>query len=110
FSREEVMLLGSFASHAAVAIDNARLLAETRAALAELNTANRLIREHSDSVERAAEAHDRLAELVLRGGDVADLAAAVADLLGSAVCVLDVEGRCLAATGDTGPPDKLVEA
>jgi GAF domain-containing protein len=110
FSREEVMLLGSFASHAAVAIDNARLLAETRAALAELNTANRFIREHSDSVERAAEAHDRMAELVLRGGDVVDLAAAVADLLAGAVCVLDVEGRCLAAAGDAGQPELLVEA
>jgi GAF domain-containing protein len=99
FSRDEVILLGSLGSHAAVAIDNARLLAETRAALAELSTANRFIREHSDAVERAAEAHDRMAELVLRGGDVVDLARTVAELLGGGVAVLDVDGRSLASVG-----------
>ena len=101
FSREEVTLLGSLAAHAAVAIDNARLLAETRAALAELSSANRLIREHSASVERAAEAHDRMAELVLRGGDVADLATSVVELLPGALWVLDGDGRALVTVGAT---------
>ena len=110
FSREEVTLLSSLAAHAAVAIDNARLLAETRAALAELSTANRLIRQHSASVERAAEAHDRMAELVLRGGDVADLAASVAELLHGALCVLDVDGRRIASVGDVGPADAVTDA
>jgi len=110
FSRDEVILLGSLGSHAAVAIDNARLLAETRAALAELSTANRLIREHSDAVERAAEAHDRMAELVLRGGDVVDLASTVAELLGGGVAVLDVDGRPLASVGDFGPAPARGEA
>ncbi|MEU4754624.1 GAF domain-containing protein, partial [Micromonospora tulbaghiae] len=58
FAREEVSLLVSLAAHAAVAIDTARLLAETRAALAELSAANSTIRAHSSSVERAAAAHD----------------------------------------------------
>jgi hypothetical protein len=110
FNREEVTLLSSLAAHAAVAIDNARLLAETRSALDELSAANRLIRDHSAAVERAAEAHDRMADLVLRGGDVADLAASVADLLTGALCVLDTDGRCLAAVGDAGPATALAEA
>ena len=75
FAREEVALLGSLAAHAAVAIDTARLLDETRAALAELSAANATIRAHSASVERAAAAHDRMTALVLRGGGVEDVAA-----------------------------------
>ncbi|MFE5297058.1 helix-turn-helix domain-containing protein [Streptomyces sp. NPDC056632] len=85
FEREQVALLGSFAAHAAVAIDTANLLAETRSALAELERANDIIREHSGVIERASEVHDRLTELVLRGGGVHDVAAAVSEVLGGAV-------------------------
>ncbi|MFJ5707325.1 helix-turn-helix domain-containing protein [Streptomyces sp. NPDC093105] len=85
FGREQVALLGSFAAHAAVAIDTANLLAETRSALAELERANDIIREHSAVIERASEVHDRLSELVLRGGGVQDVADAVSEVLGGAV-------------------------
>ncbi len=108
FAREEVSLLVSLAAHAAVAIDTARLLAETRDALEELSAANALIRRQSSSVERAAAAHDRMTRLVLRGGGVADVAAAVTDVLGGALLVLDADGRQLAAVGDMRPPDPAV--
>ncbi|MFJ8584267.1 helix-turn-helix domain-containing protein [Streptomyces sp. NPDC093595] len=85
FEREQVALLGSFAAHAAVAIDTANLLAETRSALAELERANGIIRAHSGVIERASEVHDRLTELVLRGGGVHDVAAALSEVLGGAV-------------------------
>ncbi|KKZ74538.1 helix-turn-helix domain-containing protein [Streptomyces showdoensis] len=85
FEREQVALLGSFAAHAAVAIDTANLLAETRSALAELERANDIIREHNGVIERASEVHDRLTELVLRGGGVHDVAAAVSEVLGGTV-------------------------
>ncbi|MFE3071319.1 helix-turn-helix domain-containing protein [Streptomyces sp. NPDC059247] len=85
FGREQVALLGSFAAHAAVAIDTANLLAETRSALAELERANDIIREHSAVIERASEVHDRLSELVLHGGGVQDVAEAVSEVLGGTV-------------------------
>ncbi|MEU2655914.1 cytochrome P450 [Streptomyces sp. NPDC007325] len=85
FEREQVALLGSFAAHAAVAIDTANLLAETRSALAELERANDIIRAHSAGIERAAEVHDRLSELVLRGGGVHDVTEAVSEVLGGTV-------------------------
>ncbi|HEV7627079.1 MAG TPA: GAF domain-containing protein, partial [Streptomyces sp.] len=78
FEREQIALLGSFAAYAAVAIDNARLLAETRDALGELETAN-------ETIERASDIHDRLTELVLRGGNVVDVCAAVAEVLAGRV-------------------------
>jgi GAF domain-containing protein len=105
FAREEVSLLVSLAAHAAVAIDTARLLGETRAALDELSAANAVIRAHSDSVERAAAAHDRMTALVLRGAGVEDVAAVVTGVLGGALLVLDNEGRQLATVGALNEPD-----
>ncbi|MFC4607622.1 helix-turn-helix domain-containing protein [Streptomyces maoxianensis] len=99
FEREQVALLGSFAAHAAVAIDTANLLAETRSALAELERANEIIRDHSGVIERASEVHDRLTEVVLRGGGVHDVAAALSEVLDGAVEFTDDD---LDATGADG--------
>ncbi|WP_084195329.1 helix-turn-helix domain-containing protein [Streptosporangium amethystogenes] len=96
FTQDEVVLLGSLAAHAAVAIDNARLLQETRNALEELSEASRQVNAHSQAVERAALAHDRMAGLVLRGGGVEDVAAVVTEVLGGSLTVLDDAGRPIA--------------
>ncbi|MFF8730495.1 helix-turn-helix domain-containing protein [Streptomyces sp. NPDC015171] len=85
FEREQIALLGSFAALAAAAIDTANLLTETRSALAGLERANEIIRDRSGVIERASEVHDRLAELVLRGGGVHDVAAAVSQVLDGTV-------------------------
>lgn len=85
FEREQIALLGSFAALAAAAIDTANLLAETRSALADLERANEIIRDRSGVIERASDVHDRLAELVLRGGGVHDVAAAVSHVLDGTV-------------------------
>ncbi|XVU28859.1 helix-turn-helix domain-containing protein [Actinoplanes sp. CA-054009] len=106
FAREEVALLVSLAAHAAVAIDAARLLTETRTALAYLSTAN-------EAVERAAAAHDRLTTLVLRGGGVEDVAHDLVDVLDGTLLVFDATGRRLAAAPPslTSPdPDLIAEA
>ncbi|MGZ3147344.1 helix-turn-helix domain-containing protein [Lentzea chajnantorensis] len=75
FPPEEVSLLQSLADHAAIAIDTASLF-ET-------------IQANNAAMKRAEEAHDRLTDLVLRGGSAADVAAAVGELLGGAVEVLE---------------------
>ncbi|MEV7183459.1 helix-turn-helix domain-containing protein [Kitasatospora sp. NPDC093102] len=108
FSPDEVALLCSLAAHAAIALDTAKSLADTRAALAELNAANELVRAHSAAVQRAEQAHDRLTDLVLRGAEVPDVAAAVAALLGGEIAVLDAEGEPLA--GRSTPAAELAEA
>ncbi|MFI1582680.1 helix-turn-helix domain-containing protein [Embleya sp. NPDC020630] len=98
FGGDEVALMSSLATHAAIAIDTARAMADTRAALAELAEANTVIRAHANAVQRAEEAHDKLTDLVLRGGDLPDVAAAVAELLGGEVAIHDTAGLDLTGT------------
>ncbi|WP_406113898.1 helix-turn-helix domain-containing protein [Kitasatospora purpeofusca] len=110
FSPDEVALLCTLAAHAAIALDTAKALADTRAALTELNSANELIRAHSAAVQRAERGHDRLTDLVLRGAEVPDVAAAVAALLGGGIAVLDAEGEPLAgraAAPGAGPAEAV---
>lgn len=101
FDRDHVSLLVTLAAHAAIALDNARLLSETSAALEELNTASGLLREHTKGIERASDAHDRFTHLVLRGGDVNDVVASVSEVLGGALWVLDTDDRTLATTSES---------
>ncbi|WUH78542.1 helix-turn-helix domain-containing protein [Streptomyces sp. NBC_00435] len=112
FAPDAVALLSSLADHAAVAIDGARLLEETRTALAELNSATETARAHSEAARLATETHDRLTDLVLRGGDVTDVAREVAALLRGGLVVHDADGAELArvATGPIDPPSQGVAA
>lgn len=98
FTRTDTALLVSLAAHAAIAIDNARLLAETQAALAELKVTSEELRRRNRSVERAAAAHDRLTAVLVRGGGVGDVVAAVGEVLGGTVTLLDADQTVLAST------------
>ncbi|GAA5615027.1 hypothetical protein Spla01_06231 [Streptomyces platensis] len=85
FEHGQIALLAAHAAHAAVAIDTANLLDGTRKTLTELEAANEIIRDRSAVIERASDVHDRLTELVLRGGGVQDVAGAVAEVLAGEV-------------------------
>jgi hypothetical protein len=103
FGPSEVSLLGSMAAHAAIAIDAANALEDTRKALAELDAASTLIERHSIEVERTSQAHRRFTELVLAGGTAEDIARAVAAVLGHDVAILGEQGSVLAASGPPPP-------
>ncbi|MER5935739.1 GAF domain-containing protein [Streptomyces sp. NPDC001928] len=105
FEREQIALLGSFAALAAAALDTANLLSETRSALADLERANEIIRDRSGVIERASDVHDRLAQLVLHGGGVHDVAAAVSQVLDGAVeftAAIDAPAKALEASRAEG--------
>jgi sugar diacid utilization regulator len=105
WEQEEVSLLASLGAHAAIALENASLFQETRDSMLRLMEASRLIEEQNAALERATEMHERLTELVLIGGDLPGLAAAVSDVLGRDVVVTDVAGGVLARAvvgGDGG--------
>ncbi|GGP98323.1 hypothetical protein GCM10010215_24980 [Streptomyces virginiae] len=105
FTPDEVALLSSLADHAAIAIDSARLLDETRSALVDLGEASRTIEAHSDAMRRAEDAHDRLTDLVLRGADITDVATAIGTVLQGGTLIHDADGTELArADTDSGRP------
>lgn len=112
FAHEDVSLLLSLAALAAVSIVQARAVTETHDALDALSAAYETVRRQAAAAERAATAHDRFAQIVLAGGGVDDIAAALAELLGGWVVVLDAAGHRTAAHGAeppavTGPIDPL---
>jgi len=92
FPPSEVSLLTSFAAHASVALENARLFAE-------LDAANRAVTQHAEAVEGAAHAHDRLTGLLLHGGGVDEVAEVLAEVLEGSLAVHDPDGTLLAGEG-----------
>ncbi|MEU7072455.1 GAF domain-containing protein [Streptomyces narbonensis] len=99
FTPDAIALLASLADHAAVAIDSARRLGETRTALARLEAANARAHAHSEALHQASDAHDRLSKLVLRGAGTDEVAAEIAALLGGGVAIHDTDGSELARAG-----------
>ena len=100
FTHDEVALLSSLATLAAVSLVQVRALAETEQALAALSEAHETVRRHTAGVERAAAAHDRFADLVLGGGGADDITKALVDLLGGWAVVLDDAGVRRSEAGD----------
>ena len=94
FPQAEVSLLTSFAAHAVVALENARLFAE-------LDEANRSLTRHTEAVDAAALAHDRLTDLLIGGGGVAEVAEVLSGVLGGAACRYWTPAGDLLAGDDT---------
>lgn len=99
FSRDEVALLANLATLAAVTILQTRARADAESALRSLSEAHETVRRHTADLERAAAAHDRFASLVLEGGGVDDITAALSQLLGGWAVLLDDAGGCRSAHG-----------
>ena len=104
FARADVDLLSSFAGHAAVALDNARRIRETQAALADLKETSDLLAQHAEGVQLASVAHARLAGVVLQGGSLQDLALELHQVLQEPVHIVDARGMTLASSDPEAPP------
>ncbi len=96
FRRDEVALLGSLATLAAVSLVQTQRATETATALAALSSAH-------TAIQQAAAAHDRFVTVVLGGGGVDDIAATLGELLGCWVAVLDADEQRLATHGAAPP-------
>lgn len=99
FAPDEIALLGSLASLAAITIRQAGARAKTEHALQELSEAHARERARASEIEQSAEAHDRFVQLVATGGGVDGITELLADVLGGWNMLFDVDGTCLSMRG-----------
>lgn len=103
FTHDEVALLGSLATLAAVTIVQVRAVEESARNLAALSEATERVSRYAAGIERAAAAHDRFAEIVLQGGGIDDLTESLTHLLGGWALLLDDEGAPRSVAGAAAP-------
>jgi sugar diacid utilization regulator/GAF domain-containing protein len=89
FGSDEQDLLSLLADQAGVAIETARLRDREAATIAELLTANTTLAEQHELLRRGEAVHEQLTQVALRGGSVAGVASALAELLGTSVVVTE---------------------
>jgi GAF domain-containing protein len=89
YTPQEMAVLSSLGTFAALAIENARLLEEAQRALLLAKDANSALRAKAEEIEQAAVAHEQLTELIARGGTLDDLVNRVSKLLKGEVAVID---------------------
>ncbi|HKW84348.1 MAG TPA: GAF domain-containing protein, partial [Burkholderiaceae bacterium] len=91
-----VSILCTLATHAAVAINNARAFSEAKAALEKAELARVELERHARDVESAAEAHEQLTSLLAKGASLNALCRSVAQLLDGSVLILDEARQVIA--------------
>jgi len=102
YSPQEVALLLSLATHAALAMENARLFEETRAAFQALEA-------KTADTQAAIAVHEQLISLIAKGGGLEDLAKMMASILRGVIVVLDEEYHtaCVAFDQDFTPTKQI---
>lgn len=110
---QNISVLSTLATHAAVAIKNATAFEQANAALASAEAARAELERHARKVQAAAEAHEQMTSLLARGASLATLCEAVARLLDGSVLVLDEAAQVIArgsAPGYAGSGAERYEA
>jgi sugar diacid utilization regulator/GAF domain-containing protein len=102
FSDENVAELTTLAQLAALAIAKARLIAEQRRTLRELERANDGNKERADIIEFSAGLQQRLVSCVIEGQGLTDITVVAADAVGAQVLVLDEHALLRARSGGGG--------
>ena len=91
-----ISILCTLATHAAVAINNAKAFADAQSALDKADRARAELEQHARDVQSAVEAHERLTLLLAKGASLGELCHAIAQLLQADILVLDEGHHVLA--------------
>jgi sugar diacid utilization regulator/GAF domain-containing protein len=89
FGADERDLLSLLADQAGVAIETTGLRAQAASTIAELRTANAALAEQHELLRRGEAVHEQFTQVALRGGGVAGVAEALAEVLGTSVTVTE---------------------
>lgn len=103
-------ILCTLATHAAVAIHNARAFRAAREALDKADQARADLERHARDVQGAAEAHEQLTSLLARGAPLDLLCQTVARLLDGSVLVLDEAREAIARADAPGGHSPAAQA
>ena len=90
-----VSILCTLATHAALAINNAKAFAEAEAALEKADLARQALEARASDVQDAVEAHEKLTSLLAKGASLGALSQAIVQLLGGSLLVLDEAGQVI---------------
>ncbi|MCU1475367.1 MAG: diguanylate phosphodiesterase [Subtercola sp.] len=107
FAADEVEMLSSLATLAALAIEKTQLIDQSRGALAEIQSAHAVTVEHQAAIDRGAAAHELFTAIIFRGGGLEELTAALYDVLAIPAVILDADGELLASVGFAQQPKSL---
>lgn len=88
-SAHDITILSTLATHAAVAIKNARAFEEASAALQSAQAARIALEQHARRMQAAAEAHERMTSLLAKGAALSTICDAIAETFEGDVLVLD---------------------
>lgn len=92
---QNISILSTLATHAAVAIKNAMAFEQAGAALASAQAARAEVEHHARSIQQAADAHEQITSLLAGGASLTELCQAIAQLMGGCVMVLDEAGQVI---------------
>jgi GAF domain-containing protein len=98
YTPNEMAVLSSLGTFAALAIENAKLLEEARRALQAAKEANAALKAKAEDIENAAAAHEQLTELIARGGTLDDLTERVSRMLNGQAAVLEERQKPISGT------------
>ncbi|MET0981795.1 MAG: GAF domain-containing protein [Telluria sp.] len=109
YSASSISILSAMASHAAVAVHNAKAFEQARTALHEADRAREALERYARGVQDTAEAHEQLTSLLARGASLTTLAQTVAQLLQGAVLVLDEAFQVIERASAPGSASKAAQ-
>ena len=104
-----IAILGTLATHAAVAISNAQAFEATNVALQNSEAARVELEHHARNVQSAAEAHEQLTSLLATGASLASLCQAIAQLMGGSVLVVDEVAQVISQARASGYSGKAAD-